>query len=124
VSEPVEPQDPAERDDKFIVGVCPMGCGETLFLGDGGHVTCSFEQCPDRTAAGMLLSAAAAQQRQQEESAQAADRFKLEGRVEALENLVRMLLVQLKGSWWLKAAAAYNSLHRMVNEPEEERREG
>lgn len=30
-----------------VAGKCPMGCGETLFLGDGGHVTCSFNKCPN-----------------------------------------------------------------------------
>ncbi|MDP2712288.1 MAG: DUF6085 family protein [Solirubrobacteraceae bacterium] len=28
-----------------VAGRCPMGCGETLFLGDGGHVTCSHLDC-------------------------------------------------------------------------------
>jgi hypothetical protein len=30
-----------------VKGLCPMGCGETLFLGAGGHVTCSWHACPD-----------------------------------------------------------------------------
>jgi hypothetical protein len=30
-----------------VVGYCPMGCGQTLFLGAGGHVTCSFVGCPE-----------------------------------------------------------------------------
>lgn len=121
MSEPAAPTDPAERDDKFVVGVCPMGCGETLFLGDGGHITCSNAECPDATAAGLLLSAAAASQRQEEESVRAADRFKLEGRLEAMENLVRLLLAQLRDQWWLKAAEAYRGLHGMINGPEEPR---
>jgi len=33
-----------------VKGRCPMGCGETLFLGAGGHVTCSFIDCPDPAA--------------------------------------------------------------------------
>jgi hypothetical protein len=32
-----------------------MGCGETLFLGDGGHVTCSLLGCPNPCAADKLL---------------------------------------------------------------------
>jgi hypothetical protein len=32
-----------------------MGCGETLFLGSGGHVTCSFVDCPDPSAADTVL---------------------------------------------------------------------
>ncbi len=30
-----------------IKGYCPMGCGQTLFVADGGYVTCSFISCPD-----------------------------------------------------------------------------
>lgn len=39
-----------------IQGHCPMGCGETLFLGDGGHVTCSWVECPRPTAVDELLA--------------------------------------------------------------------
>lgn len=38
-----------------IVGYCPMGCGQTLFLGAGGHVTCSRLACPRPTAVDELL---------------------------------------------------------------------
>ena len=44
----------AKRHEK-VVGRCPMGCGATLFLGSGGHVTCSWEHCPDPGAADDLL---------------------------------------------------------------------
>jgi hypothetical protein len=39
-----------------VRGYCPMGCGETLFLGDGGHVTCSLIGCPRQGAVDELLS--------------------------------------------------------------------
>jgi hypothetical protein len=39
-----------------VQGYCPMGCGTTLFLGKGGHVTCAFIDCPDPTAADAILS--------------------------------------------------------------------
>ena len=42
-----------------VVGVCPLGCGRTLFLGDGGYVTCSWVRCPNRAAASELLEQAA-----------------------------------------------------------------
>lgn len=29
-----------------VAGYCPMGCGETLFLAEGGHVTCAYLDCP------------------------------------------------------------------------------
>ena len=29
-----------------VAGYCPMGCGATLILGAGGHVTCSRLICP------------------------------------------------------------------------------
>lgn len=44
----------AERLPK-VAGRCPMGCGATLFVGAGGHVTCSLLGCPRPTAADELL---------------------------------------------------------------------
>jgi hypothetical protein len=43
--------------DRFprVVGYCPMGCGETLMLADGGHVTCTYLECPDPCAVDTLL---------------------------------------------------------------------
>lgn len=38
-----------------VSGYCPMGCGETLFLGTGGHVTCSWQQCPNPAAVTEIL---------------------------------------------------------------------
>ena len=38
-----------------VAGCCPMGCGETLFLADGGHVTCSLDRCPNPCAADEIL---------------------------------------------------------------------
>ncbi len=38
-----------------IVGYCPMGCGRTLFVGDGGYITCSFVECPEPDAVSTLL---------------------------------------------------------------------
>ena len=32
-----------------------MGCGETLFLGAGGYVTCSYIPCPSPSAVSELL---------------------------------------------------------------------
>ncbi len=40
----------------ILVGFCPMGCGQTLFVGEGGHVTCSYVDCPRPTAVDELLS--------------------------------------------------------------------
>ena len=42
-------------DDRAVDGYCPMGCGKTLFLADGGCVTCSYLHCPRRDAAAELL---------------------------------------------------------------------
>ena len=38
-----------------VAGYCPMGCGETLFLGAGNRVTCSFIDCPDPGAVDEIL---------------------------------------------------------------------
>lgn len=38
-----------------VIGKCPMGCGNTLFLGAGGHVTCSYSKCPQPDSASRLL---------------------------------------------------------------------
>lgn len=42
-------------DREIVKGYCPMGCGETLFLGDGGHVTCSLLGCPRPSAVDEIL---------------------------------------------------------------------
>lgn len=39
-----------------VAGVCPNGCGRTLFLGSGGHVTCSWIDCPNPAAPDELLA--------------------------------------------------------------------
>lgn len=39
-----------------VVGFCPMGCGQTLFLGDDGYVTCSYLECPNPTAVCEVLA--------------------------------------------------------------------
>ena len=39
----------------LVAGYCPMGCGDTLFLGEGGFVTCSSLQCDNPTAVSDLL---------------------------------------------------------------------
>lgn len=38
-----------------VRGRCPMGCGDTLFLGSGGYVTCSWIKCPNPTAMADLM---------------------------------------------------------------------
>lgn len=38
-----------------IKGYCPMGCGETLFVGAGGYITCSYIPCPKPGAVATLL---------------------------------------------------------------------
>lgn len=39
-----------------VYGHCPMGCGQTLYLGTGGHVTCSSLLCHNPGAADAILS--------------------------------------------------------------------
>lgn len=46
-----------DRDHPDVAGRCPACRGESLFLGTGGHVTCSRLDCPDPGAADDLLSA-------------------------------------------------------------------
>lgn len=38
-----------------IQGWCPMGCGRTLFVGQGGYITCSYIHCPRPDAISDLL---------------------------------------------------------------------
>ena len=38
-----------------VRGHCPQGCGETLFLGSGNHVTCSWVECPAPASVDQLL---------------------------------------------------------------------
>lgn len=35
------------RDALSVAGECPWGCGRTLFLANGGYVTCSWHACPN-----------------------------------------------------------------------------
>ncbi len=39
----------------FVRGFCPMGCGETLFIGQGGYITCSVLHCPRPDAVADIL---------------------------------------------------------------------
>lgn len=39
-----------------VAGYCPFGCGATLFLAAGGHVTCSGADCPRSGAVTDLLA--------------------------------------------------------------------
>ena len=39
-----------------IQGFCPMGCGTTLFVGEGGYLTCSHLKCPRPDAVSDLLA--------------------------------------------------------------------
>jgi Family of unknown function (DUF6085) len=38
-----------------ISGQCPMGCGETLCVVEGGHVVCHGPECPHPSAVDVLL---------------------------------------------------------------------
>lgn len=39
-----------------VPGYCPMGCGETLFAGAGGYITCNYLDCPRPDAVSVLLA--------------------------------------------------------------------
>lgn len=43
------------RPNEQVEGYCPMGCGRTLFLAAGGHITCSYIECPNPCAVDELL---------------------------------------------------------------------
>lgn len=38
-----------------VKGYCPMGCGDTLFLGHEGYIICGFLDCPKPEAADEVL---------------------------------------------------------------------
>lgn len=42
-------------ESRRVAGHCPMGCGQTLFLGEGGHITCSWIECPNPTIVDEIL---------------------------------------------------------------------
>lgn len=42
--------------DRKVQGFCPMGCGETLVVAGGGHVTCMSLRCPRPDVVSELLS--------------------------------------------------------------------
>lgn len=39
-----------------VAGYCPMGCGETLSVMGGGHVTCRRLECPRPDAVSVILA--------------------------------------------------------------------
>ena len=39
-----------------VMGYCPLGCGEMLFIGEGGYITCCYVPCPRPDAVSELLS--------------------------------------------------------------------
>lgn len=39
-----------------VAGYCPMGCGQTLFVGSEGGITCSYYRCPRPGAVDTILS--------------------------------------------------------------------
>ncbi len=45
------------RPHREIQGRCPACRNATLFLGDGGHITCSWTDCPNPGAVGEILEA-------------------------------------------------------------------
>lgn len=47
--------DVVQQGDATVLGYCPMGCGQTLFLASGGYITCSYAHCPNRTAVADIL---------------------------------------------------------------------
>lgn len=51
----MDEQRPHSNSQK-IAGYCPMGCGQTLFVGEGGAITCSLLSCPRPDAVHQLLS--------------------------------------------------------------------
>lgn len=38
-----------------VQGYCPMGCGQTLFMGTGGHITCRRIDCSNPSAIDQIL---------------------------------------------------------------------
>lgn len=38
-----------------VYGYCPLGCGATLFVGEGGFITCSNKDCPQPDAVSLIL---------------------------------------------------------------------
>ena len=77
-----------------VYGQCPMGCGATLFLGEGGHVTCSWHKCPEPGAADELLSRAA-----------------------GVRSAAAVLVEHLEDAWWTQAAEHLGVLRSWVREP-------
>lgn len=46
---------PRPTSTRNVAGNCPMGCGETLFVGSGGYITCSYVRCPRPDAVSVIL---------------------------------------------------------------------
>lgn len=92
---------------------CPIGCGETLVIAEGGFITCTRLSCPNPLAAGEMLSPAARRQHQEEDERKVKEQdAHLKWSEEIAENS-RILIEELKGAWWLKAATAYARLDEL-----------
>lgn len=100
-----------------IAGQCPMGCGETLISGEGGHITCTHLDCSNPAAVDEMLSPAAEAQRQEEDTERMRWLEKLAKRNQVMSDAVAVLLDELGDQWWLRAAAAFNELTTLVVEP-------
>lgn len=50
-----KPETDDELHGSIIKGHCPMGCGETLCVGEGGFITCSYAECLRPDAVSTLL---------------------------------------------------------------------
>ncbi len=48
-------RDAIRARDCIVLGHCPMGCGETLYLGTDARITCDFAGCPDSSAVAKIL---------------------------------------------------------------------
>lgn len=43
------------NEGAYVAGYCPMGCGHTLNVGEGGFITCGSLSCPRPDAVASLL---------------------------------------------------------------------
>lgn len=84
-----------------VVGYCPACGGSSLFLGDGGYVTCSRSDCPNPAAASDILD-----DRETQGHSQALSEVESRARREVAEEIAQAITdidpraVHADGGWW------------------------
>ena len=83
-----------------VVGYCPACGGSSLFLGDGGYVTCSRSDCPNRSAASDILDDREGHSQALSEVESRVRREVAEKIAQAITDIDPRAVAHADGGWW------------------------